>query len=96
VSDMTIGELARRTGLAVRTLRYYADAGVLPETSRSESGYRLFGIEAVARARLLRTLRELSVGLVPDRPWRPARSGLKIWGGCPLTSCLLGPVEAVS
>ena len=63
MSDMTIGELARRTGLAVRTLRFYADAGVLPETSRSESGYRLFGPDAVARARLLRTLRELGVGL---------------------------------
>ncbi len=37
VSDMTIGELAKRSGLAVRTLRFYADAGVLPETSRSES-----------------------------------------------------------
>ena len=63
MSDMTIGELARRTGLAVRTLRFYADAGVLPETSRSESGYRLFGPDAVARGRLLRTLRELGVGL---------------------------------
>jgi DNA-binding transcriptional MerR regulator len=60
---MTIGELAKRTGLAVRTLRFYADAGVLPETSRSESGYRLFGSETVARAQLLRTLRELGVGL---------------------------------
>lgn len=63
MSDMTIGELAKHTGLAVRTLRFYADAGVLPETSRSESGYRLFGPDAVARARLLRTLRELGVGL---------------------------------
>lgn len=63
MSDMTIGELARRTGLAVRTLRFYADAGVLPEAGRSESGYRLFGPDAVARARLLRTLRELGVGL---------------------------------
>jgi DNA-binding transcriptional MerR regulator len=63
VSDMTIGELARRTGLAVRTLRFYADAGVLPEASRSGSGYRLFGPDAVARACLLRTLRELGVGL---------------------------------
>lgn len=60
---MTIGELARRTGLTVRTLRFYADAGVLPEASRSESGYRMFGPDAVARARLLRTLRELGVGL---------------------------------
>ncbi|MGH8328674.1 MAG: MerR family transcriptional regulator, partial [Steroidobacteraceae bacterium] len=63
MSDMTIGELAKRTGLPVRTLRFYADVGVLPEVARSESGYRLFEPAAVARARLLRTLRELGVGL---------------------------------
>jgi len=60
---MMIGQLAARTGLSVRTLRFYADAGVLPEDGRSASGYRLFGPEAVARARLIGTLRELGVGL---------------------------------
>jgi DNA-binding transcriptional MerR regulator len=60
---MTIGQLATRTGLSVRRLRFYADEGVLPETGRTEAGYRLFGPEAVARARLVRTLRELGVGL---------------------------------
>ena len=60
---MTIGQLAARTGVSVRTLRFYADAGVLPEASRTEAGYRLFEPDAVARARLLRTLRELGVGL---------------------------------
>lgn len=60
---MTIGQLAARTGLSVRTLRFYADAGVLPEAGRSESGYRLFDADAVARARFVRTLRELGVGL---------------------------------
>jgi DNA-binding transcriptional MerR regulator len=63
VNAMTIGQLAARSGLSVRTLRYYADSGVLPEAARSESGYRLFDSEAVARARLIRTLRELGVGL---------------------------------
>jgi hypothetical protein len=60
---MTIGQLSLRSGVPVRTLRFYADAGVLPEAGRSESGYRLFGPDAVARARLVRTLREL-----PDDP----------------------------
>ncbi len=60
---MTIGQLAARTGLSVRTLRFYADAGVLPEAGRTDSGYRLFAEDAVARARLIRTLRELGVGL---------------------------------
>ena len=39
----------------MRTLRFYADVGVLPEAARTESGYWLYGPEAVARARLLRT-----------------------------------------
>ncbi|MGI9147486.1 MAG: MerR family transcriptional regulator [Chloroflexota bacterium] len=60
---MTIGQLASRTGLSVRTLRFYADAGVLPEATRSAAGYRLFTPESVPRARLVRTLRELGVGL---------------------------------
>lgn len=60
---MMIGQLAARTGLSVRTLRFYADAGVLPEAGRTASGYRQFGPDAVARARLIRTLRELGVGL---------------------------------
>lgn len=60
---MMIGQLATRTGLSVRTLRFYADAGVLPEAGRTQAGYRRFGPDAVARARLIRTLRDLGVGL---------------------------------
>jgi DNA-binding transcriptional MerR regulator len=63
IRGMTIGQLAARTGMSVRTLRFYADAGVLPVAGRSDSGYRLFGADAVARARLVRTLRQLGVGL---------------------------------
>ena len=63
VQSMTIGQLAARTGLSVRTLRFYADAGVLPEATRSEAGYRIFDPESVPRARLVRTLRELGVSL---------------------------------
>ena len=60
---MMIGQLATSTGLSVRTLRFYADEGLLPVTGRTSAGYRVFGAEAVARARLVRTLRELGVGL---------------------------------
>ena len=60
---LTIGELATRTGLPVRTIRFYADRGVVPEAGRTEAGYRLFEPTAVARLRLVRTLRELGVGL---------------------------------
>ncbi|GAA4234079.1 DNA-binding transcriptional MerR regulator [Streptosporangium album] len=59
----TIGQLARRTGLPVRTIRFWSDAGVAPPTRRSAGGYRLYDAEAVARLDLVRTLRELGLDL---------------------------------
>jgi DNA-binding transcriptional MerR regulator len=61
----TIGQLARRTGLSTRTIRFYADTGVVPPTGRSPAGHRVYDTGAVARLELVRTLRELGVGL-PD------------------------------
>ncbi|MGW3359432.1 helix-turn-helix domain-containing protein [Streptomyces bungoensis] len=60
---LTIGELARATGLTVRTIRYWSDEGVLPPAGRSAGGYRLYDAAAVARLELIRTLRELGLGL---------------------------------
>jgi DNA-binding transcriptional MerR regulator len=59
----TIGELARRTGLSVRTIRFYSDAGVVPPSGRSPAGYRLYDAEAVARLETARTLRDLGIDL---------------------------------
>ncbi|WP_018683561.1 MerR family transcriptional regulator [Actinokineospora enzanensis] len=59
----TIGQLATRTGLSVRTIRFWSDSGVVPPTDRSHGGYRLYDTEAVARLDLVRTLRELGVDL---------------------------------
>ncbi|MFG3207444.1 MerR family transcriptional regulator [Streptomyces sp. NPDC048192] len=60
---LTIGELARATGLTVRTIRYWSDEGVLTPVTRSSGGYRLYDAAAVARLELIRTLRELGLGL---------------------------------
>jgi DNA-binding transcriptional MerR regulator len=59
----TIGELARRTGLPVKTIRFYSDEGLLPPTDRTGAGYRLYDATAMARLELVRTLRELGLGL---------------------------------
>jgi DNA-binding transcriptional MerR regulator len=59
----TIGELARATGLTVRTIRYWSDEGALPPVTRSAGGYRLYDAASVARLELIRTLRELGLGL---------------------------------
>ncbi|MFF4340076.1 MerR family transcriptional regulator [Kitasatospora sp. NPDC001540] len=60
---LTIGALARRTGLTVKTIRYYSDTGLVPSTDRTAAGYRRYGAEALARLELVRTLRELGLGL---------------------------------
>src|ERR1700722_7591200 len=59
----SIGELARRTGLAVRTIRFYSDRGIVAPAGRSPAGYRLYDAAAVARLDLVRTLRDLGVDL---------------------------------
>ncbi len=59
----TIGELARRTGLSVRTIRFYSDAGVVPPSGRTPAGYRLYDGEALARLETARTLRDLGLDL---------------------------------
>ncbi|ATW52270.1 MerR family transcriptional regulator [Streptomyces peucetius] len=59
----SIGELARRTGLTVKTIRFYSDRGIVAPTNRSPAGYRLYNIDAVARLDLVRTLRELGLDL---------------------------------
>ncbi|MBM7437219.1 MerR family transcriptional regulator [Streptomyces sp. HB132] len=60
---LTIGRLAHRTGLPVRTLRFWSDEGAVPPVARSAGGYRLYDAESVARVELVRTLRELGLGL---------------------------------
>ncbi|MFZ0013936.1 MAG: heavy metal-responsive transcriptional regulator [Acidimicrobiia bacterium] len=37
---MKIGQLAERTGISTKAIRYYEDIGVLPEPERAENGYR--------------------------------------------------------
>ncbi|MEV3982548.1 MerR family transcriptional regulator [Nonomuraea sp. NPDC049758] len=63
----TIGDLARRTGLPVRTIRFYSDRGIVPPVERSPAGYRLYDAAAAARLDLVRTLRDLGVDLVTVR-----------------------------
>ncbi|MFD4658079.1 MerR family transcriptional regulator [Kitasatospora sp. NPDC058444] len=73
----TIGELARRTGLTVKTVRHYSDQGIVPPADRNPAGHRRYGADAVARLELVRTLRELGLGLsairrVVERELTPA------------------------
>jgi len=54
VRMLKIGQLATRSGISARNLRFYADAGVFGELPRSLKGYRLFPPEAIHWVRILR------------------------------------------
>jgi MerR family transcriptional regulator, thiopeptide resistance regulator len=61
--ERRIGELARATGLTVRTLHYYEQIGLLVPSSRTESGHRLYDEAEVARLYRICLLRRLGLPL---------------------------------
>ncbi len=63
---MTIGELAEQAGVSTRTLRFWADEGLIP-CDRTATGYRSFGPDALPVAGLIRVLREVDVDLASIR-----------------------------
>jgi DNA-binding transcriptional MerR regulator len=67
VTDRTelfsIGQLARTTGVPVRTVRFWSDLGLVPLAGQTSGNYRLYDVEAAARLDLVRTLRELGIDL---------------------------------
>lgn len=57
---MKIGELARRSGVGIDTVRYYEREGILPKAQRLASGYRAYDAEDLRRLRFV--LRAKSCG----------------------------------
>jgi DNA-binding transcriptional MerR regulator len=51
---LRIGDLAKGTGVSADTIRHYERLGLLPHTTRSKGGYRLFSRSAVDRVLLIR------------------------------------------
>jgi DNA-binding transcriptional MerR regulator len=66
-SLLTIGELARRAGVPVRTIRFWSDAGLVPPAARTDTDRRLYDPAGVARLDLVVTLRELGLSLASVR-----------------------------
>ncbi|WP_104118547.1 MerR family transcriptional regulator [Arthrobacter sp. B1805] len=63
MQTMHIGELAERTGLSLRTIRHYDEVGILPASSRSEGGFRLYTEDDVERLLLIRRMKPLGFSL---------------------------------
>ena len=60
---LMIGELSRRTGVNIETIRYYERVGVMPNPSRSSGGHRLYDDEHLKRLAFVKRSRELGFGL---------------------------------
>ncbi|AMD92528.1 MerR family transcriptional regulator [Desulfomicrobium orale] len=60
---MKIGELARRAGCQVPTVRYYEQEGLLGAPRRTEQNYRVYGEEDVERLQFIRHCREHQISL---------------------------------
>lgn len=59
----TISQIAKLSGISVRTLQYYDEIGLLKPSSLSESGYRLYDEEALGKLQQILTLKELDFSL---------------------------------
>ena len=60
---LKVGDLARRTGLTVRTLHHYDEIGLLKPSGRSDAGYRLYSQADVQRLHGIQTMRQMGLPL---------------------------------
>ncbi len=58
-----IGNLAKRTGVSIRTLHHYDEIGLLSPSHRTDSGHRLYGREEVMRLQQILSLRQMGFSL---------------------------------
>lgn len=61
--SLTIGQVARETGLGVETVRFYERRGLIEEPPRRESGYRQYPPDVLPRLGFIRRAKELGFSL---------------------------------
>jgi len=62
-ANMKISQLAKESGVASKTIRYYEDIGLLPEAYRNDNGYREYSTSDIERLVFIRRCRELQIPL---------------------------------
>ena len=56
---MRIGEAARRSGMAAKTIRFYEEVGLIRPAARADNGYREFSEDDVRTLRFIHRARDL-------------------------------------
>ena len=70
-----IGDIAKRVGMSVKTIRYYEGLGLLSPPERTEAGYRVYAEQDVERLRFIKGGKALGLSLAD------IKEVLAIWGG---------------
>ncbi|MBI3377367.1 MAG: MerR family transcriptional regulator [Nitrospirae bacterium] len=60
---LTIGQLAKKAGVNIDTIRYYEKQGLIPKPSRRESGYRQYSQDSVKRILFIKRAKDLGFSL---------------------------------
>lgn len=60
---LKVGDLAKQTGVSVRTLHYYDEIGLLSPSHRTGAGYRLYGKKDIIRLQQIVSLRQIGFSL---------------------------------
>lgn len=63
MKPLTIGQLAKRAGISVETVRFYERKGLIADPPRSRSGYRQYASENLDRVRFIRRAKEVGFTL---------------------------------
>ena len=63
MKDMSIGAVAKKTGISIDTIRYYERNGLIDEPSRSSSGYRQYPSEALSQIKFIKRGKDLTFTL---------------------------------
>ena len=59
--NLTIGQLAKETGVSVDTIRYYEKIGLLEKAKRSAGNYRYYSEQMLSELLFLKHCRELGI-----------------------------------
>ena len=78
---LRIGQVARAAGCTVKAVRFYEAEGLLPQATRSPSGYRLYTDQAVRRLQFIRRAKLIGLPLAKIGPFVPHLSETKC--ACP-------------
>jgi DNA-binding transcriptional MerR regulator len=74
---MQIGEVAEKTGLSLRTIRYYEEVGLVTPSARSAGGFRLYSEADLSRLLLVRRMKPLDFSLEEMKDLLAARDALE-------------------